>query len=148
MAQSKERKITILPADYGINNEEGDEETGVESAEVITAEEWLSDEVEMPEDWFYLKRFNKKVKIRGITEEERKKIRSRAPMTFDKKTHKKQRDEDWVMLEMVRLAIVEPKIPDARMLEKALSGEVATIAKKISELSGFEIEDLISGALG
>jgi len=145
MSADEKREVKTLPPDY---DPDGSGEVDIEKAEVITAEKWLSDEVEKPTDWFYLKRFNKKIKIRAITEEERKKIRARAPITFDRKTHKKKKDEDWVMLEMVRVGIVEPKIPDAKMLEKALSGEVATIAKKISELSGFDLDDLMSGALG
>jgi hypothetical protein len=149
--------IVTLPSDYQTSGGAPDNE----EVESIVAEGWAADELDsMPvatiEDWLLspapveawvpLRTRNMKVKLRGLTEDERRSIEKRAPRKPNKQTKRAEPDQDWINIELVRTSLLEPQVPSQDMLTKALAGELAYLAKEIGKLSGFDLD--ASDALG
>lgn len=119
----------------------------IDELPVVDVEEWLGGEVDVPEKYIPLKTRKAKIKIKAMTEAERKELRKAAPKRLNKKTGERVPDMEWINLELVRRCIVEPTIPSRDMLDKTLAGELAYIATEISELSGFGTDTLQRDAL-
>lgn len=144
--------IVTLPSDYQTSGgaPEGEEVQSIvaegwgsdelDDMPVATIEEWLTSP-EPVEAWVPLRTRNMKVKLRGLTEEERKSIQRRAPRIPNKQTRKAEPDQDWINTELVRTSLLEPKVPTVDILNKALAGELAYLAKEIGKLSGFEMDN-------
>lgn len=156
-----------LPADYQYGGEpptdsprgtraipssvqEADEQELAEMPEA-TIQEWLEDRPEVQE-WVPLSNLRKKILVRALDEPTRRGIRREAPVTKVRGRGRQmvsRRDSDWIQLEMLRRCIVVPDFTEMdkteahKKLSRALSGEVFTLVRKINELSGFNMDDLI-----
>lgn len=110
----------------------------LEELETATLENWLLDDTPI-ESYVRLRTRPLKVKIKAMTEEERRNIERRAPKKPNKQTKKLEPDPNWTQLELVRAALVEPHISDPELLLKALAGDLAHLAGEIGKLSGFDM---------
>ena len=150
--------IIHLPANYqqqGYGSDEsevvssatsdGDERFSYEQLEELpeaTIESWLMDP-QVPEEWVPLKTRRMKVRIRGLTEEERKGITKAAPRKMNKETKRVEPDQDWINIELVRRCLVKPAVPKQDMLLKSLAGDLAHLASEIGRISGFDLSDAL-----
>lgn len=112
----------------------------LEDLPVATVEAWLEDETPVTK-WVRLRNRKMKVLVRGLTEEERQDVETKAPSKPVRRGNKRvmEKDQQWINLEVVRRSLLEPQITDPMLLKKALAGELAYLATAIGEVSGFEI---------
>lgn len=117
-----------------------DEIAELEGLPTATVESWLEDDTPVTK-WVSLRGGKFKVLVRGLTEEERAGVEQRAPKVAVRrgKTRVMEKDQQWINLEVVRIALIEPAVPDATMLKKALAGDLAQLATAIGEVSGFDL---------
>lgn len=125
-----------------VDNEDLLDADALEEIPEATIANWLEDQQPITE-WVVLRRRNLKVLVRGLTEEERADIEKKAPKKPNRQTRKSEPDGDWINLEIVRRSLVKPEIADPALLKKALAGELAWLAQKIGEVSGFELGDAL-----
>lgn len=143
-AKTDTSKIVRIPDQVILNGHSGDDEyeydvEEIESLPTATIEDWLMDPTPT-EEWVRLKTKALKVKLRGMTEEERQDIQRKAPKKVNKRTRQMEPDQDWINMELVRRALIEPAIPTNDLLRKSLSGDIAHLAKEIGRISGFDFE--------
>lgn len=140
--------LAQLPADYQKGGHllavDDDYQTepasvAVDDLPVATIEAWLMDP-EPVEEWVKLRTKNMKVKLRGLVEAERIRIQKGAPKKMNKQTRQLEPDQNWINAELVRSALVEPYIPNQELLHKALSGDIAHLAREIGRISGFDLD--------
>jgi hypothetical protein len=129
----------------------------LEEMDVASIDEWLGGEGEVPTEYVPIPRLGKKIKIKALTELERRQIRESAPWTTQRGVGRRQqrvRDSEWIGREMLRRCILEPDFTrmDPKMahkaLERALSGEIFNLTTRINELSGFDMNDLFGNVGG
>lgn len=135
-------RLVPAPVSNGVHNDDYEEEGAgedVQSLPTATIEQWLMDP-EPVEEWVALKTKKMKVLLRGMTEEQRQEIQRKAPRVLNKRSKVPEPDQNWINIELVRRALIEPHIPNVDMLKKALAGDIAHLAKHIGRISGFDMD--------
>lgn len=137
----------LVPSDAVTTMTPDDEVAIFDAAELeeipeATIANWLEDQTPITE-WVVLRRRKLKVLVRGLTEDERADIEKKAPKKLNRASKRAEPDGDWINMEIVRRSLVKPEIPNPEMLRKALAGELAYLAQKIGEVSGFEMGDAL-----